>query len=101
MNQKELIKKVCLKLGLDNRIKAEVLKLKNLLNKLAQEKNFETYNMTLINLAKKLGVLNHQDKFGDMLQEVSDWKLDLSTDYKKNLVALGKRYNVLGLNFRH
>ena len=72
-----------------------------MLEKLVKEKDFDTFNNTLIQLATKLGILNNQNNFGDLLQEVASWKLDMSLDYKKNLNLLGKKYNVLGLIFQH
>jgi len=95
---KEEIEKLAI---LKKQIKNELIKIKPILQKFITEKEIEKYNNAIVNFAKNWKILNDQNQFGDILQEIADWELNLEEDYKENLMQLGKKYNVLGIKFKH
>jgi len=110
MDKKKIIEKVTEKLADNLEEKSAALKMqirndlnnyKSILQKLIQRNNYENFNKNILNLATQWKILNDQNQFGDMLQEIADWELNYDEDYKENLMQLGKKYNVLGIKFKH
>jgi hypothetical protein len=108
MEKEKIVKKVITKMKEEEKVSTLKIEIKNEVNRIKLtlqnfilKKEFEKFNAALINFASDWKILNDQNQFGDLLQEVADWKLDLSEDYKKNLMQLGKKYNVLGIKFKH
>jgi len=100
MDRIKIIAKVNKKLSLESNIRKELLKFKPVLKKFIDKNEFEKFNSLLIKFAEDWKIINDQNNFGDLLQMVADWKLNFDLKYKKNLMSLGKKYNVIGLFFK-
>jgi len=97
MELKRIIKK-----ALDNtRLKKEMNTLKKDLQPLVSLHKYNDVSKLLEEFALRWKMENNQHNFGNFLQDVLDWKLDYSKPYKQTMMGLGRKYNVLGLIFRH